>query len=133
MKYNTEKSKWTAPIATGHNIKGFDLIIAARMNELFSKKKANTILFNNLHHVDSMDLVYPLFENTNELSGYSLNALREFLGIPLDGAHTASVDVEHVAMIVRRILKFYRNIGEAYLDKIKGSFKKNTEVEVICD
>ncbi len=131
LSYNTEKNKWTAPIAAGHNIIGYDLPILKNCSKLFCKKKEDTVLFNKMHFIDTMDIVFPLFENTNDIVAYKLDTLREFFGLSKANAHSAHVDVEHCGMILMRILKFHREIGKKYLPKMKNCFKGKEELATV--
>lgn len=127
LSFNTEKNKWTAPIAAGHNIIGFDLPIVNNCMTKFCKKKNETVLFNRQHYIDTMDVVFPLFENTNDVVSYKLDTLRDFFGLSKETAHNAATDVEHCGLILMRILKFQREIAKRYLSKMKNCFKKETE------
>lgn len=129
LSFNTEKNKWTAPIGAGHNHIGYDLPIINRMNTLFCKKKSETVLFYKLHMIDTLDLCWYLFENTNETSSYSLDTLRDFFGISKVGAHNAAKDVEDCGMILARLLKFNREVTKRYLPKMKNCFKEESIVE----
>lgn len=59
-------------------------------------------------------------ENNKDVANYKLDTLREYFGIPKDGAHNAIVDVKHTAAIISRFLKFHRNIASK--TNFKGVF-----------
>jgi DNA polymerase III alpha subunit (gram-positive type) len=124
-KYNSDKTTWNAPIAVAHNLIGFDLPIALRMNELFCEKGKDTVLFNLQQKVDTVNLMFFLFENVKEVNNYKLNTLRDFFGLSKDNAHKADTDVEHLGMISMRILKFLREVVKSYLPQMRGSFKRD--------
>lgn len=128
MKYNPEKNTWTAPIAVGYNIARFDLPIANRMNDLFLKKSKKTVMFNPVRHIDLYDIFYLWFENTNDVPGMGLDAMRSFFGISSIGSHRAMKDVDDVITIFSRFLRWHRELAEQYLPKMKNAFKKNKEI-----
>jgi DNA polymerase III epsilon subunit-like protein len=67
-----------------------------------------------------MNVVFYWFENSNELKNYTLDNLREYLGISKEGAHDALKDVQDTANILIRFMKLHRNIAKKV--KFKGSF-----------
>lgn len=122
-KFNKKKNKWEAPIAMGMNIKSFDLPIAYRMNELFCKKKQDTVLFNTFKIIDLLDIILLWFENSNELTNSKLDTLREYFGLSKNGSHRALKDVEDTAAIAIRFLKFHRSLMSSGKVKFKDAFK----------
>ena len=61
--------------------------------------------------LDIMNLVFYWFENIN-LKSYTLDNIREYLGISKDGAHDALKDVKDCANILIRFLRLHRKLGE---------------------
>lgn len=125
-KYNKKKTFWGAPIACGHNILGYDMIIVNRMCKLYGptdNKTKEPNLFHGRDKLDLLNLAFYWFESNKELENYKLDSLREYFGISKDGAHNAIVDVKHTAMIVSRFLKFHRNL--AAKTNFKGVFAEN--------
>lgn len=125
-KYNTEGSKWGAPIACGHNIVNFDNIITKNMLGKFGKKKEATVMFHEMHHVDSMDIMYQWFNDNRDLQAYNMTAICNFFGIDTSGAHRARVDVKNSGDIIMRFLKFNRELSKMYVEKFRNSFGNNT-------
>ena len=123
LKYNPEQSKWTAPIACGHNINRFDILIHRNMMLKFGKKYKYS--FNEMHTIDLMDLARLFFSNTNEITAYNLNALRQFFGIPTEGAHRALKDVEDAGWMITKLLRFQRKIVDTHLNKMKNAYSKD--------
>lgn len=127
MKYHTRSSKkshFTAPIAAGYNIHRFDLKIVDRLSIKYGntdKEKCSNIFFNR-DVVDIMNLVFYWFEQNQDLKSYSLDNLRDYLGISKDGAHDALKDVKDSAAILIRFMKLYRNLSTKV--KFKHSFKE---------
>lgn len=109
-KFNYKKDKWNAPIACGQNIDGFDLPIAKHCNKRFGPKKQDTILFSTFRSVDLLDLLFPWFENSNDLKNYKLDTIREYLGMSTIGSHEALKDVQDTGGIIMRILKLHRGL-----------------------
>ena len=127
-KYNTGKSKWDAPIACGYNIVNYDNIITKNMLRKFGKKKEETVMFNNLHHIDGMDIMYQWFHNNRDLQAYNMTAVCNFFGINASGAHRALTDVKNTANIIMRFLKLHRELSKIYVERFRNSFKKETSV-----
>jgi DNA polymerase III epsilon subunit-like protein len=67
-----------------------------------------------------MNLVFYWFEGNNELKNYTLDSLRDYLGIDKTGSHDALKDVKDTAQILIRFLKLHRNIANKV--KFKSSF-----------
>lgn len=125
-KYHTrssKKSQFSAPIAAGYNINRFDLKIIDRLSNKYGNvNKENTSnLFYPRDVVDVMNLVFYWFEHNSDLKSYSMDTLREFLGITKDGAHDAIKDVKDTAEIMIRFMRLHRNLAAKV--KFKNSFK----------
>lgn len=117
------KSQFSAPIAAGYNIYRFDLPIVNRLSRRYknTNKEGNSSVFYPRDVVDMINLVYYWFGHTDELKSFTLDSLRDYLGISKDGAHDAIKDVKDTAEILIRFLKLHRNLSEKI--KFKGSFK----------
>lgn len=119
QNWNYKKNKWSAPIACGMNIKGFDIPIFNRVcSELGSPKD----LFFGRNSIDVLDLCFYWFNNLSEPAKYNMDALRDFFGISKDGAHRALKDVEDTAAIIIRFLQYHRK--HSTIEKFKGAFSK---------
>lgn len=121
-RYSNKKSCFSAPIAAGYNINRFDLKIIDRLSKKYNNlnKEGKTSLFYPRDVVDVMNLVFYWFENNNELKNYTLDNLREYLGISKEGAHDALKDVKDTASILIRFFRLHRNTAAKV--KFKGSF-----------
>lgn len=117
-----KKSCFTAPIAAGYNINRFDLPIINRLSAKYNNlnKEGRSSLFYPRDVVDLINVIFYWFENNNELKNYTLDNLRDYLGISKDGAHDALKDVKDTADILIRFMKLHRNIARKV--KFKGSF-----------
>jgi len=126
MKYHTrssKKSQFSAPIAAGYNIHRFDLKIIERLSQKYgnvNKENSSNIFFTR-DVLDIMNLVFYWFEQNNDLKSYSMDNLRDYLGISKDGAHDALKDVKDCAEILIRFLKLHRSTASRV--KFKDSFK----------
>lgn len=118
----SKKSCFSAPIAAGYNINRFDMKIINRLSKKFNhvNKEGITSLFYPRDIVDIMNMIFYWFEGNNELKNYTLDNLREYLGISKDGAHDALKDVKDTAEIMIRFLKLHRNLSKKV--KFRGSF-----------
>jgi DNA polymerase III epsilon subunit-like protein len=118
----TKKSQFSAPIAAGYNIHRFDLHIIGRLSEKYGNlnKEKKTDIFYPRDTVDAMQLMFYWFEHNSDLKSYSLDTVRDYLGISKEGAHDALKDVQDTAAIIIRFLKLHRNLGQKV--KFKNSF-----------
>lgn len=119
---NGKKSCFTAPIAAGYNINRFDLRIMERLSKKYDNlnKEGRSDLFYPRDVIDLMNLVFYWFEGNNELKNYTLDNLRDYLGISKEGAHDALKDVKDTADILIRFLRLHRNISNKV--KFKSAF-----------
>lgn len=117
-----KKSIFSAPIAAGYNINRFDLKIINRLSAKYKTldtKENISSLFYPRDVLDIMNLVFYWFESS-DLKSYSLDNIRDFLGISKDGAHDALKDVKDCANILIRFLRLHRSMFRKI--KFKGSF-----------
>ena len=123
LKYNAEGNVWSALIMVGQNADLYDKVIHERMLALYCKGIAKDKVFRT-RPIDLMNITNLWFENTHDLPGYGLTALREFFGMPLDKQHRGLVDVQHTGWIVMKMLKLHRELARIYLPKMANSYKK---------
>lgn len=129
-RYNPKKSKWTAPIACGKNIRGFDLKFVDELNKLYAPKKEKELLFSERIVLDLEDLMFHWFENEAEPAKHNMDALREYFGLSSEAAHSAMGDVKQEGQLIMRFLKLHRRLQAARgkdntkLIKFKGCFAK---------
>lgn len=116
-----KKSCFSAPIAAGYNINRFDMRIIERLSVKYNNlnKEGRSSLFFPRDVIDLMNLVFYWFESNNEIKNYTLDTLRDYLGISKEGAHDAIKDVEDTANIMIRFLKLHRRTSAKV--KFKGS------------
>lgn len=117
-----KRSCFTAPIAAGYNINRFDLRIVDRLSKKYNNlnKEGRSSLFYPRDVIDVMNVIFYWFESNNELKNYTLDNLRDYLGLSKEGAHDALKDVKDTAEILIRFLRLHRNLGKKV--KFKGSF-----------
>jgi hypothetical protein len=123
--YHTRSSKrscFSAPIAAGYNIYKFDLRIIDRLSRKYNNlnKEGRSDLFYPRDTVDLINMIFYWFEGNSDLKNYTLDNLRDYLGISKDGAHDALKDVKDTANIMIRFLKLHRNLSNKV--KFKSSF-----------
>lgn len=124
-KWNPKKTKFTAPMAGGANIRKFDLIIADRLNKQYNISD----LFWPRDVVDVLDLAFYWFEGLAEPTSYSMDSLRPFFGISSEGGHDAMKDVIDSAAIITRFMKMTRTIAKT--KNFKGAFAKAKKSKTI--
>ena len=120
-KYNWKRTPYFAPIPAGYNINGFDLIIADRMCQQYGpvdKKTGRQTLFNRIHRVDVMNLVWGWLENNPDVKRFSLDSLRDYFGMSKENAHDALQDIKDTANIMIRFMKMQRKFaGKVHFEK----------------
>jgi exonuclease I len=114
--YHTRSSKkncFSAPIAAGYNINRFDLPIINRLSIKHKNvnKENRTDLFYPRDVIDVMNILFYWFENNNELKNYTLDNLRDYVGLSKDNAHDALQDVKDTANILIRFMKLFRSLS----------------------
>lgn len=115
-------SQFTAPIAAGYNIYRFDLPIIQRLAQKYgdTNKEGNSKVFYPRDVVDMLNLVFYWFEHNADLKSYTLDNLRDYMGIDKDGAHDAIKDVKDTAAILTRFMRLHRNLAKKIT--FKGAF-----------
>jgi DNA polymerase III epsilon subunit-like protein len=114
-KYNWKGTSFSAPIASGYNINGYDMPIVERYCHMYGpidEKKGKQKLFNPIFTMDLMQHIYCWFENNADVKGYSMDYLRDYFGMSSDNAHDALQDVKDTANILIRFLKMQRNLSK---------------------
>lgn len=122
------KAGWNGkPIASGHNIQGFDMIFLQRACQEYglADKQGKQQVFNNRVILDTLNICFLWFDHNPNYSSDSLSMdnLRQYFGINEEGSHDALVDTKTSADILIRFLKLHRHYGPRV--KFKGSFAKN--------
>lgn len=110
---STKKNCFSAPIAAGYNINRFDLTIINRLSRKYKtvNKEDRTDLFYPRDVIDVMNILFYWFENNNELKNYTLDNLRDYLGLSKENAHDALQDVKDTAEILIRFMKLFRSLA----------------------
>jgi DNA polymerase III epsilon subunit-like protein len=118
----SKKSQFSAPIAAGYNINRFDLQLTERLSQKYNNvnKEKRSDIFYPRDVLDIMNLVFYWFERNADLKSYTLDSVRDYLGISKDGAHDALKDVRDSAQILIRFMKLHRSLSDKI--KFKDSF-----------
>lgn len=118
----SKKSCFSAPIAAGFNINRFDSRIIERLSKKYDNlnKEGRSSLFYPRDVIDVMNILFYWFEYNNELKNYTLDNLRDYLGIDKTNAHDALKDVKDTAEIMIRFLRLHRSLSSKI--KFRGSF-----------
>lgn len=140
MKFhNPSNDKWNAPIFCGQNIE-YDQIIMGRIQNghlgglyaltekppskknmgpdykpaLFKEpwKFGGHNIFHPVYKVDLLQLSLLWWESNKNPSKLNQDAIKEFLGLPKDGAHNALADCLYTAEILVRFIKLTRQVSE---------------------
>ena len=67
-----------------------------------------------------MHWMFPRFENSNEVTSYSMDNMRDYFGMSKENAHDALKDVEDTAMLLCRFMRLYRRTSSSV--RFKGAF-----------
>lgn len=117
-KYKNGKSQFDSPIAAGHNIINFDLIIFKRLCQKFKMNKKNSdenTFFNKRFVLDTINILFLWFENNPEFERYNLDYTREFTGAARNTkygrAHDALNDIIYNGDLLMKFLKLHRNVA----------------------
>jgi DNA polymerase III epsilon subunit-like protein len=113
------KSKFTAPIACGYNILGFDMPIIKRLSKKHSKGKE---VFHPRDKIDLMHWMFPWFENSDEVSSFSMDNMRQYFGMSKAGAHDALKDVCDTAELFCRFQNLHRRTAKKV--RFRGAFSR---------
>lgn len=108
----------TAPIAAGINIAKFDLPIAARYQQKYGTGKP---LFSPRDKIDLLDWFFVWFENSSEVEKYTMDYIREYMGMNTKNAHDALQDVRDEGAVIVRFMKLHRRVAEKTV--FKNAFK----------
>lgn len=117
LKYNTNqsrRSKFTAPICAGANIRRFDNIIMQRLCTKYKQvsKDGEQKIFHPRDSVDIVELAFLWFHYLPEPKTYNMEELRNFFGMSNHGAHDALNDIRDEARIIQKFLKLHRHLGK---------------------
>lgn len=118
FNYDRKKSKFGAPIRSGHNNIKYDDIIFKRM--CLECKLAEESFFHPRDTFDVMQICTLFFESLTEPKSYSLDNLRTYFGMDTKNSHDALKDCYDTGELLIRFLKLCRRISPTV--KFKGAF-----------
>lgn len=116
---------WDQLIPVGYNICNFDNIIMDRMcvkHGIIDLKKNEPKLFHPFHFYDISLFIRIFFENTDDLTSYSLDNICDFFGISNIGSHRALNDVRRSYLIFRRFMQFFRQLAPKKIPQFRNCF-----------
>lgn len=126
-KYHTKESgqtKFTAPALAGYNALAFDFPILDRLCQKYGylDKNGQQNLYFTRDTQDIMKVVMLWLAPTRDLKSYSMDAIRDYLGLPIGQSHDALFDVRQEADILIRFLKLHARLAKQI--KFQNSFAK---------
>lgn len=123
QQFQRKQDKWNALIPAGFNIHSFDNIIMDQMCFRYGYLEGgDPKLFHPFHCFDLFDILRLWFHNSDELESFSLDTVRQYFGISTEGSHAATKDTEDTWLILKRFLKFHREMASKKLPQFKGCF-----------
>jgi DNA polymerase III epsilon subunit-like protein len=127
-QYNFKGGNWSAPVSVGYNIKNFDSVIVNRLCcsapykfGPIDNKRGEQDIFNRIHSIDMLDIMFALFENNPDVTSLSAdNLVRGYMGYSEGKAHDAMSDVIMIAELFCRTMKMLRTTASR--KKFKNAF-----------
>lgn len=112
-KNQARKTKYSAPIRAGMNIRNFDNTIINRLCKAYGNvdKTGEQNIFHPRDTIDILEMGFYWFHNLPEPEALNMLSLRKFFGIPTDGAHDARKDVEDEAWMVSKFMRLFRHLS----------------------
>lgn len=110
-QYNPKKDSWGAMISAGFNIDNFDRFIVDRLCKTYgfwNDKRNEQKVFNPIQSIDLKNITWLINENNPEIERNSFDAIRDWLGLSKDNAHSAEIDVLQGAEVLCRCMRFIR-------------------------
>lgn len=114
-QFNPKGNPYNAPILSGFNNRNFDDVIINRIAQQYgpwNKEGGYCPLFNKMFNIDLMQMLFPWFESNYELKRWNMDSVCAYLGIEMEGAHSADVDVKRQCMIMCQLLKKTRDFSK---------------------
>lgn len=122
-QYQKSDTIWDGLIPVTYNGVGFDHILMSKLCFKYNYlEKGRPKLFHPFHYFDVAEIMRIWFHFNDELSSYSMDNVRDYLGIKPDQAHRAMSDVMDTYRIFKRFIEFHRKLSPKYIDKFKGCF-----------
>jgi hypothetical protein len=109
----SKKTKFSAPIRAGMNIRNFDNVIVSRLCNSFGNvdKEGGQNVFHPRDVIDILEMGFYWFHNLTEPEALNMLALRKFFGIPTEGSHDAIKDVRDSAWMISKFLRLFRTLA----------------------
>lgn len=131
LKYNKNQSrrtKFSAPIRAGANIRRFDNIIVDRLAKKYGQtdKNGEQKLFYPRDVIDITEMSFYWFENAQRPGSYNMDTLREFFGIPTAGSHDALKDIRDEAWMIQKFMRLFRSVAPRV--QFEGAYNR----EAVC-
>lgn len=112
QKFNGGKKGFSnsMPIAAGYNIRNFDLPIFDSLSRKFNcaDKEGRNKLFNKKFTLDIIEIVQLWTLGSNVIENHKFDTVRQWLGLSMEGAHNAEVDVSQEASVLVRFLELHK-------------------------
>lgn len=116
---------FSSPIPTGFNIIDFDIPIINRLCTRYNnvQKDGSQSIFFKRDIKDVLHIASLWLSPLNELKSFSLDSIRTYMGIEVEGGHNAKKDVVDTAQILLRFLRMHTALAPRA--NFKNSFAKH--------
>lgn len=132
-KYHTKPNSQTifsAPILAAYNGYNFDFPILDRLCKKYNKinKDGEQNLYFSRDTIDILKIVTLWFTPIDEVKSFSMDSIRDYLGLSKAGAHDALVDIRQEAMILIKFLSLHKRLATQI--PFKNAFAKEEVLNV---
>jgi len=129
-KYHTKPNSqtiFTAPILAAYNGYNFDFPILDRLCKKYKRAKDNKQnLYFNRDSIDILKIVSLWFSPLDDITSFSMDSVREYVGMAKAGAHDAIIDVRQEAALLIKFLKLHKQLAKRI--SFKDSFLETVNV-----
>lgn len=126
-KYHTKpsgKTIFTAPIIAGYNSFAFDFPILDRLCKKYNyvNKEGEQKLYFTRDAIDILKIVTLWLGPVTDISSYSMDSIRDYMGMATGQSHDAKFDVQQEAEILIKFLNLHKTLAQKI--QFKNSFSK---------
>lgn len=116
------QNMFSSPVPAGYNVIAFDIPIINRLCKKYknTQKDGSQNIFYIRDIKDLLHITSLWLEPTGDLKSFSMDSVRDYLGISKTGAHEALKDVQDTAEVLIRFLRLHQKLAPTI--RFKDSF-----------